>query len=88
MTPAGFDAAKELGVSLPELGCTFQNHLSNLQALIPQAITPDIKRGKFASLYLLGYRQFTTGTDLWPVLPKEREAIPLFLRFLKRERFN
>ena len=36
ITPEGFDAAKGLGVTLSELGCSFPAHLQNVQALVPQ----------------------------------------------------
>ena len=77
--PEGFDAAKDMGVTLSELGCGFQSHLGNLQALVPQAITPDFRRGKVASLYMLGYKQFTTGINIRPKFPMQPETI----RFLK-----
>ena len=54
ITPEGFDAAKDLGVTLSELGCVFQAHLHNLQVLVPEPLAPKLKRGKVASLYLLG----------------------------------
>ena len=77
ITPEGFDAAKDLG------GCSFQAHLRNVQALVPQDITPKLKRGKVASLYILGYKQFTTGINLRPVLPRQRDTIG-FLRNFSR----
>ena len=46
------NAAKDFGVTLSELGCSFQAHLQNVQALVPQDITPKLKRGKMASLYI------------------------------------
>ena len=81
ITPEGFDAAKDLGVTLSELGCSFQAHLQNVQALVPQDITPKLKRGKMASLYILGYKQFTTGINLRLVLPRQRDTIGFLCNF-------
>ena len=81
ITPEGFDAAKDLGVTLSELGCSFQAHLQNVQALVPQNITPKLKPGKMASLYILGYKQFTTGINLRLVLPRQRDTIGFLCNF-------
>ena len=83
ITPGGYDAAKDLGVTLSELGCMFQAHLQNLQALVPQTLTPDFRRGKVASLYMLGYKQFTTGINLRPVIPCQREVVGFLHSFLQ-----
>lgn len=72
ITPEGFDAAKDLGA-----------HLHNLQVLVPEPLTPKLKRGKVASLYLLGYKQFTTGIHLRPEIPCQRETIGFLGDFLK-----
>ena len=83
ITPEGFNEAKDLGISISELGYAFQNHISNLQALVPQPITPRLQRGKVASLYLLGYKQFTTGINLRPVIPNQSETVLFLSGFLR-----
>ena len=81
ITPEGCDTAKDLGVTLSELGCSFQADFQNVQALVPQDTTPKLKRGKVASLYILGYKQFTTGINLRLVLPRRQDTIGFLCNF-------
>ena len=68
-------------MTLFELGCSFQADLQNVQALVPQDITPKLTRGRVASLYILGYEQITTGINLRPVLPRRRDTIGFLCNF-------
>eukprot|EP00435_Cladocopium_sp_Y103_P045992 s475_g13.t1 len=78
--PSGYEAAKQFGLSLTEVGTMIQKMITNCAGLIPEIFIPaGLVHGKCSSLYRLGACRYFQGVDRRPSFPCQMEVLNMLV---------
>eukprot|EP00438_Fugacium_kawagutii_P018613 Skav234508 [mRNA] locus=scaffold1613:281194:282486:- [translate_table: standard] len=79
--PRSTEEALQIGTCLGEQAWVMSQIFTHYQSLVPQLMTPSLKRGKVLSLTTLGYDLRLTGIDLRPSFSKQNLVITALQQF-------